>query len=53
MFKRNNQFPQPIRPAMSDRQVRSPIGHFAGEAWAVREPVPHLPVSARARMGFA
>ena len=34
MFKRNNQFPQPIRPAMSDRQVRSPIGHFAGEAWA-------------------
>jgi hypothetical protein len=35
MIKRNNQFRQPVKPAMSDRQVRLPVGHFAGEAWAV------------------
>ncbi len=35
MIMRNNQFPQPVRPAMSDRQARLSIGHFAGEAWAV------------------
>jgi hypothetical protein len=35
MIKRNNQFQQPVRPAMSDRQVCLPIGRFAGEAWAV------------------
>jgi hypothetical protein len=35
MIKRDNQFRQSIRPAMSDRQVHLPISHFAGEAWAV------------------
>ena len=35
MIKSNNQFQQPIRPAMSDRQVCLRIGRFAGQAWAV------------------
>lgn len=35
MIKHNNQFQPPIRPVMSDRQVRLSIGRFAGEAWAV------------------
>jgi hypothetical protein len=36
MIKRYNAFQWTKRRAMSDRHARLPIGHFAGEAWAVR-----------------
>lgn len=35
MAKCNNQFQQPVWPAMSDQQVRLSRGRFAGESWSV------------------
>lgn len=35
MIKHNNEFQESIRPAMSDRLVRLPIGRLSGESWSV------------------
>src|SRR5262245_1197602 len=35
MIERNNQFRPPVRPVISDRQVRLPTGRFGDGAWTV------------------